>query len=443
MSLPKGTKEKLEELRSIFVGMQRAIVAFSGGLDSGFLLKFGHDVIGDQILGVIGVSPSVPQRELEAAKEFAERHRIPYRTINTDELEDPKYRANPMERCFYCKTELFQKLRRLAEKEDYPYVLDGTNESDAGDHRPGRRAAKNQRVRSPLAEVRLTKDEIRAAARHMGLEIWDKPSFACLGSRFPYGTEITAEKMAKVEDCENLLRDLGIGQFRVRDHDPVARIEVEEKDFSAVLAHREEILHRFRERGYRFVALDLQGYRTGSMNQAMLESKDATGKPSTPRKRKTRQPKWITEWKPRTYGAGWTTIYVDGASKGNPGPAAIAFLLFDHQGREIARQAKSIGEATNNVAEYAALEAALEAALDRGLSRVVVLSDSELAVKQVRGEYKIKNTNLMRFVRRIQGLRREFKDFRIDSVSREENRLADYLAGIELKRQAKLNTLSK
>lgn len=436
MALPKGTKEKLENLRALFSEMGRAAVAFSGGLDSGFLLKFGHDVIGEQIIGVIGVSPSVPRRELEAATSFAERHRIPYRLIETHEMDDPNYRANPVDRCYHCKTELFGKLKEFAEKEKYPFIMDGTNESDSGDHRPGRAAAKAKGVRSPLAEVGLSKDDIRLAAREMGLDIWDKASFACLGSRFPYGTAITVEGLSRVERCEDLLRNLGLRQFRVRHHGSIARIEVEESDFPTVLLYREEIVKVFRENGYRYVALDLQGYRTGSMNEAIAGPGKEGGKAAGKGKQKQRQPKWMAAWKPRTYGSGWTTVYVDGASKGNPGPASIAVLLYDHEGREIFRESCSIGEATNNVAEYRAVEAGLEAALDRGVTHAAVLSDSELVVKQIRGEYKIKNTNLMRHVGRVQALRRRFQGFRIEAVSREDNRMADWLAARETARRA-------
>jgi len=431
-ALPKGTRGKLDELRTVFEGMGRALVAFSGGLDSGFLLKFGHDAIGDRVLGVIGVSPSVPRRELEEAQAFAERYGIPYRTIDTSELEDPRYRANPENRCFYCKTELFGKLKAIADREKIPYILDGTNESDRGDHRPGREAARNTGVRSPLAEVGLTKDEIRQAARALGLEIWNKPSFACLGSRFPYGTEITAETLSRVEGCEDLLRDIGLAQFRVRHHDRVARIEVDPRDFPTILEHRDDILRVFRKNGYRYVTLDLQGYRTGSMNEALKDEGDPkTAKPGA--EKKDRRPKWMDEWKPKTFGAGWATIYIDGACRRNPGPAAIAWVIYDDAGKELARHAEAIGEATNNVAEYRALESALAAALERKRTHVAVLSDSELVVKQIRGEYRIKNANMLRMAARVQELRRRFRDFRIQAVPREENRLADHLASSKLK----------
>jgi uncharacterized protein (TIGR00268 family) len=365
--------------------------------------------------------------------------------VRTKELRNPLFSENRKDRCYHCKAELFGIIAEIARRESIPFILDGTNASDEGDYRPGRRAAEEKGVRSPLLEAGFTKEDVRKEARRLGLPNWKKPSFACLASRFPYGETLTKKKLSQVEQCENILRDQGFAQFRVRCHGDVARIEVEESDIAQVIENREVIVRGIREAGFRFVALDLEGYKTGSMNR-VLESEspkygvrglapafqtanldhspnESEGKPSQSKKAIA----WMKTWKPRTFGTGWATLYVDGGSHGNPGPAAIGFLLCDESGKELARKSEQIGEATNNVAEYRSLLEGLAAAKSLGTKKIAVLCDSQLIVRQVNGAYKVKNQGLLRILSEVQRIRRSFDDFRIDEIPREENKYADYL----------------
>jgi uncharacterized protein len=263
--------ESLARLKNILEQCERVVVAFSGGVDSTLVLRAAHDALGDRVLAVTGRSPSVPSWEIEEAIELAREIGVAHRILETEELARPEYVRNDPDRCYYCKTELFERLERLAREENYQWVVDGTNLDDLGDHRPGMRARKEHRVRSPLVEAEMTKANVRECSRIYGLPTAEKPAFACLASRFPYGTPVTREGLMRVEAAEKAVRDLGFRQFRVRHHGDVARLELEPADLIRALDPeiRGWIVRGLRGAGYRYVALDLEGYRSGSLNEVL------------------------------------------------------------------------------------------------------------------------------------------------------------------------------
>jgi len=263
---------KFESLKKRLKEMERVVVAFSGGVDSSFLLKVAHEVLGDNVLAVTAKSSTYPEREFREAMQFVSDYAIPHRVIVSEELEVEGFAKNPLNRCYLCKKELFSKIKQIAIDEGYKFVAEGSNKDDLGDYRPGLQAISELSIVSPLKDAGLTKNDIRTLSKELGLKTWDKPSFACLSSRFPYGEKITAEKLQMVDKAEQFLIDLGFRQIRVRHHGNVARIEVEEENIEKFLDKqiRDAVYTKFREIGYVHVALDLKGYRTGSMNEGVI-----------------------------------------------------------------------------------------------------------------------------------------------------------------------------
>lgn len=272
MDLAQVLFEKYTALQSYLRNLGSLVIGFSGGVDSTLLLKVAVDILGTKALAVIGKSETYPTREFEEALKLAAQ--IGARTIivETEETDQIKFQENPPDRCYFCKTELFSKLRDIAQQENVPWIADGTIVDDTDDFRPGMKAHKEQNVVSPLLESGLTKQDVRDLSQHLGLPTWNKQSFACLSTRFPYGTAISKENLIKVDAAETVLHDMGFTSYRVRFHDEhTARIEIGEADFQRILdpSCRSTIVKEFRNIGFLYITLDLQGYRTGSMNEVL------------------------------------------------------------------------------------------------------------------------------------------------------------------------------
>ena len=269
-ALTAELSRKYENLKIILKSLEGVVIGFSGGVDSTLLFAVASEVLGDKALAVTATSATYPERELREAREFAASIGGRHREVVSEELDIPEFKDNPRNRCYFCKKELFAKLQEIADEEGLRHVLDGTNLDDRSDHRPGRQAAEELDVRSPLEEAGFTKADIRDLSQHLGLPTWDKPAFACLSSRFPYGTAITAERVGQVGRAEEALRDLGFRVVRVRYHDTVARLELGPEEFAQAIGPlREDVCRLVREAGFVYVAIDLQGYRTGAMNETM------------------------------------------------------------------------------------------------------------------------------------------------------------------------------
>lgn len=264
-------QEKYDKLKRIIIEAGSAAIAFSGGVDSTFLFKVCVDLLGDRALAVTARSETFPTRELEQAKDLARQIGGRHIIIHSEELEVPGFSDNPPHRCFLCKTELFSKVKNISGQNGIRWVFDGNNADDAGDFRPGRAAGQQLGVRSPLEEAGVGKEEIRSLSKMLNLPTWDKPSFACLSSRFPYYTKITRPTLQQVEKAESYLWQLGMRTFRVRHHDTIARIELGTKEMHFLWERglKDKLVKHFKSLGYKYVTLDLEGYRTGSMNETL------------------------------------------------------------------------------------------------------------------------------------------------------------------------------
>lgn len=269
-----NAEEKLEVLKKNIKILGSVVIAYSGGVDSTFLLKVAHDVLGDNVIAVTARSSTYPEREFKEAKEYIQKIGAKHIVIVSEELEIEGFSQNPSNRCYYCKKELFTKIKNIAKENNMNAVLDGANYDDIGDYRPGMIAARELEVISPLKEAAFTKNDIREISKKMNIPTWNKPSFACLSSRVPYGQEITESKLAMIEKSEQLLLDLGFRQIRVRHHGDIARIEVSpeerEKFFDTLVM--DKVAKELKNYGFKYVTLDLLGYRTGSMNEVLSES---------------------------------------------------------------------------------------------------------------------------------------------------------------------------
>ena len=269
--------QKTKKIKSLIREMDSVLVAFSGGVDSTLVLALAYEVLGEKALAVTAQSASVPDREMKAshqlAKEIGARHLV----IKTEEMSNPDYRSNPVNRCYHCKTELYSRLKNVAQQENIFHILNGTNTDDLGDYRPGLESAREQGVRSPLVEAQFSKQEVRELSRMMKLSIWNKPAMACLSSRIPYGQPVTPEKLAMIEQSEDLLLALGFTQVRVRHLGTLARIELDKNEmprYQNDKSIQKAVQEKFRSLGFNSVMLDPEGYRMGSLNSALLEHKD-------------------------------------------------------------------------------------------------------------------------------------------------------------------------
>ncbi|GCE17054.1 ATP-dependent sacrificial sulfur transferase LarE [Dictyobacter kobayashii] len=275
VALDAETQEKYEHLQAILREMGSVLIAYSGGVDSALLLKVAHDVLGDRAMGAIASSPAYASEETEEAIAVARQLQLPLITLETHELEDERYVKNDVNRCYFCKTELFTNLEPLAKEHHLEHIAYGVNKDDDGDFRPGQRAAREFKVRGPLKEVGMGKKEIRAIARLLGMPVWDKPAMACFSSRIPYGSKVDVASLQMVYKAEKFLHELGFRQLRVRHHDKIARIEVERSEIPRLVEDEmsRKVTDGLRKIGYTYVTMDLLGYRTGSMNEAFFKKK--------------------------------------------------------------------------------------------------------------------------------------------------------------------------
>ena len=264
-------QQKYQQLQAIFKEMDRTLIAYSGGVDSALIAKVAQDVLGDRVLAITAISPSLLPEELVEAEEQAASMGIAHEIVETQEMENPNYTSNPINRCYFCKSELHDTLKPLALERGYPYVVDGVNADDLRDYRPGIQAAKERGVRSPLAEVGFSKLEVRELSKQLGLSWWDKPAQPCLSSRFPYGEEITLEKLQRVGRAEIYLRKLGYRNLRVRSEGETARIELPPEKIQEFVINTDlsQVVKAFQNYGFSYVTLDLEGYRSGKLNQVL------------------------------------------------------------------------------------------------------------------------------------------------------------------------------
>lgn len=265
--------KKLEKLKNILSGMDSVLLAYSGGADSTFLLKIAKDVLKNRILAVTAKSPTYPDEELAFSKNTARIYGVRHKIINTLELKNNKFSSNPVNRCYFCKKELFARLTKIARQEKLNFVIDATNISDKDDFRPGSRAKDELKVRSPLAEAGFSKDDIRKFSKKLGIVTWDKPSLACLASRVPYGTRISSAILKRIDRAEGFLRKLNFKQVRLRHYNGLCRIEVTRQDIPRLINEANLIIDKFKKLGYNYITVDLEGYRSGSMNLTVKEKR--------------------------------------------------------------------------------------------------------------------------------------------------------------------------
>ncbi len=270
-------EQKTKKIKSLILEMDSALVAFSGGVDSTLVLALAHDVLGEKALAVTAQSASMPDREMKACHQLAKEIGVKHLVVKTEEMSNPNYRANPANRCYHCKTELYSSLKKVAQQENILNILNGTNTDDLGDYRPGLDSAREQGVRSPLVEAEFNKQEVRELSRKMELSVWDKPAMACLSSRIPYGQPATLEKLAMIEQAEDLLLSLGFTQVRVRHLGTLARIELDKNEiprYQNDKSVQKAVEEKLKALGFNNVVLDPEGYRMGNLNSALLEYKD-------------------------------------------------------------------------------------------------------------------------------------------------------------------------
>ena len=268
-SLLVPTSEQRAQLKSIIKGLDRVLVAYSGGIDSTLVLKLAYDYLGENAAAAIAVSPSLAKHDLADARQVAQEIGCQLIELSSTETEDPRYQANQPDRCYFCKTNVCDTLIDHAGQEGFRWILDGTNADDLGDHRPGLRAAREHGVRSPLQEAKINKETIRAYAKELGLSNWDKPANACLSSRIPYGSEVTPDKLGQVEKAELVLKTLGFIGHRVRHHETIARLEIDADQFQKAIDQHHEIVEALKPIGFLYITLDLGGYQTGSLNKTL------------------------------------------------------------------------------------------------------------------------------------------------------------------------------
>ncbi len=268
-------EQKTEKIKSLIQQMDSVLVAFSGGVDSTLVLALAHELLGEKAMGVTAQSASVPEREMQASRQLAKEIGARHLVIKTEEMSNPEYRANPANRCYHCKTELYTNLKKVAVQENIPHILNGINTDDLGDYRPGIDSAREQGIRSPLVETDFNKQDVRDLSQRMGLSIWNKPAMACLSSRIPYGHPVTEQKLSQVEQAEDLLLSFGFRQVRVRHHGTEARIELDRKEIPRYLSNdsiQKSVQEKLTALGFSSVVVDPEGYRMRSLNESLLEN---------------------------------------------------------------------------------------------------------------------------------------------------------------------------